>query len=106
MLGILTTNDNDVIYFQHRIFLRQNGQIPPQNEENRNLFCLFHFFHGFARKAFIYEDLGDLMNICRFNIRETAFALVLFHETGTDDTGGDSHGAHTEISNTDGHDPP
>ena len=46
------------------------------------------------------------MNICLFNIRETAFALVLFHETGTDDTGGDSHGAHTEISNTDGHDPP
>ena len=46
------------------------------------------------------------MNICRFNIRETAFALVLFHETGTDDTGGDSHGDHTEISNTDGYDPP
>jgi len=60
--------------------LRQNGQIFPQNEEDRDLFCLFHFFHGFARKAFIYEDFGDLMNICFFNIRETAFALVLFYK--------------------------
>ena len=86
--------------------MRQNGQILPQNEEDRDLFCLFHFFHGFARKAFIYKDLGDLMNICLFNIRETAFALVLFHEAGTDDTGGDSHGTDTEIRNTDCHDPP
>ena len=85
--------------------MRQNGQILPQNEEDRDLFCLFHFFHGFARKAFIYEDLGDLMNICFFNIRETAFALVLFHETGTDDTGGDSHSTDTEIGDTDRHDP-
>ena len=45
------------------------------------------------------------MNICFFNIRETAFALVLFHETGTDDTGGDSHGTDTEIGDTDRHDP-
>ena len=45
------------------------------------------------------------MNICRFNIRETAFALVLFHETGTDDTGGDSHGTDTEIGDKDRHDP-
>ena len=45
------------------------------------------------------------MNICRFNIRETAFALVLFHETGTDDTGRDSHSTDTEICDTDRHDP-
>mgnify|MGYP001358120722 FL=1 len=44
--------------------MRQNGQILPQNEEDRDLFCRFHFFHGFAGEAFIHEDLGDLMNIC------------------------------------------
>ena len=85
--------------------MRQNGQILPQNEEDRNLFCLFHFFHGFARKAFIYEDLGNLMNICRFNIRENACARVLLSATYTDDTGGDSHGTDTEVGNTDRHDP-
>ena len=51
------------------------------------------------------QSISDLMNICLFNIRETAFALVLFHEAGTDDTGGDSHGTDTEIGDTDRHDP-
>ena len=85
--------------------MRQNGQILPQNEEDRDLFCLFHFFHGFSGAAFIYEDLGDLMNICFFNIRETALAPVLFHETGTDDTGWDIDRSYTEIGDTDRHDP-
>ena len=85
--------------------MRQNGQILPQNEEDRDLFCRFHFFHRFTGIALVHKNLSNLTNIGLLDIRQTAFALVLFHETGTDDTGGDSHGTDTEIGNTDRHDP-
>ncbi len=86
--------------------MRQNGQILPQNEEDRDLFCLFHISYGLPGVVRVHEDFGNLMDVGIPDIGETAFTLVLLYETGADDTGGDRHGTDTEISDADRHDPP
>ena len=100
---IFYPDNHNIIQLQPHFFLRQHRQIVTQHQKYLDILFFFHLFNGFSGIPFIDENLGDFLNIRVLHAGQTAFALILFDETGADDTGWDGNGTDAEVGDADRH---
>ena len=84
-----SAHDNNVLLPKNRILLRKDRQPLPQDQKDLKLLPLFHFTDGLSIIELVNGQLHDLANIELTHVQETTLFLILFYETGTDNTSGE-----------------